>query len=48
MNEKYPAGTPSGGYYNTILSGYNSFEFDVEVLDEAVRFSAGIFETADS
>jgi gamma-glutamylcyclotransferase (GGCT)/AIG2-like uncharacterized protein YtfP len=48
MNEKYPAGTPSAGYYDTILTGYNSFDFDFSVLDEAVRFSAGIFVTADS
>lgn len=47
MNETYPVGTPNEYYYNTILEGYASFGLDTGVLEEAVRFSAGIAETAD-
>jgi gamma-glutamylcyclotransferase (GGCT)/AIG2-like uncharacterized protein YtfP len=47
MNEKYPVGIPSESYYNTIAEGYQSSNFDIDVLDEAVRFSAEIMETAD-
>jgi gamma-glutamylcyclotransferase (GGCT)/AIG2-like uncharacterized protein YtfP len=47
MNEKYPVGVPNEGYYKTIAEGYQSSNFDVSVLDEAVRFSAEIMETAE-
>lgn len=39
MNDGRPLGTPSRYYYDTILEGYHSARFDVEVLDEAVKNS---------
>ena len=47
MNEQYPVGIADKYYYNTILDGYKSFGLDTGVLEEAVRFSAGITETED-
>jgi gamma-glutamylcyclotransferase (GGCT)/AIG2-like uncharacterized protein YtfP len=39
MNEGRPLGMPSENYYYTIAEGYDSAEFDIKVLDKAVRVS---------
>lgn len=39
MNEGRPLGKPSCYYYNVILQGYRSAEFDIDVLKQAVRDS---------
>lgn len=40
MNDGRPLGSPSRYYYNTILQGYSSADFDSAILDDAVRKSA--------
>ena len=39
MNDRYPYGMPSVYYYNTILEGYKTANFDIEVLKSAVDYS---------
>jgi len=39
MNEGRPLGQPSCYYYSTILDGYKSVDFDVEILRKAVADS---------
>ncbi|MCL1857688.1 MAG: gamma-glutamylcyclotransferase [Oscillospiraceae bacterium] len=39
MNGNRPLGTPSEYYLNAILEGYESADFDKEVLEQAVRNS---------
>jgi len=39
MNEGRPLGQPSCYYYSTILDGYKSADFDVEILRKAVADS---------
>lgn len=39
MNDGRPLGQPSGYYYSTILEGYKSAGFDVEILRKATTVS---------
>jgi len=44
MNDNRPLGTPSCYYYSTILEGYKTAGFDVDILRHAVSASAGTIE----
>ena len=37
MNEDYPEGIPSKGYFNGIKKSYNEFGFDEEILNNAYK-----------
>lgn len=39
MNEGRPFGQPSCYYYSTILEGYKSADFNIEILKQAVEVS---------
>lgn len=47
MNEGRPLGSPSCHYYSVILEGYNSAEFDVDILRKAVSNSVEDEENDD-
>lgn len=40
MNDGHQLGTPSQSYYNTILEGYFTADFDRDILDNAVQESS--------
>lgn len=39
MNGGYPLGRPSNRYYNTVLEGYKTAGFDINILEKALKNS---------
>ena len=46
MNESYPEGVPSKGYFNGIKESYREFGFDISILDKAYEVAKGLTKSS--